>query len=291
MNTIEIKNLTKFYGKARGIKNVSLNVEEGEVFGFIGPNGAGKSTTIRAMLGLIKSNEGSIAIFGKNIENSLVEVLNDIGYLPSEVFYYDKTKAIDLLKYSASFYDGNFEERIKYLANYLDLDLNMKVDSMSYGNKKKVGIIQGLLHSPKLIILDEPTGGLDPLMQQKFFDLIKEENMRGATVLFSSHILGEVQRMCDRVAIIKEGEIVAIETIKNLTNINIKYVDLIVNSEITENLFSEEDIKDFSKKDNNIKFTYTGDLNDLLKLLRKVDIADLVINEPDLEDIFMHYYG
>lgn len=291
MNVIEISNLTKFYGKQRGIKDVSLTVKEGEIFGFIGPNGAGKSTTIRAMLGLIKYNEGSIAIFDKNIEGNLVDLLNDIGYLPSEVFYYNKTKAIDLLKYSASFYKGDFTERIKYLANYLDLDLNMKVDNMSYGNKKKVGIIQGLIHSPKLIILDEPTGGLDPLMQQKFFELIKEENEKGATVLFSSHILGEVQRMCDRVAIIKEGEIVAVETIKNLTNINIKYVDIMFDGEIDDKIFTSEFIKDYKKDTDNVNFTYTGNLNDLLELLRKVDIVDLVINEPDLEDIFLHYYG
>lgn len=291
MSAIKIENLTKFYGKKRGVENVSLTIEEGEIFGFIGPNGAGKSTTIRALLGLIKYNEGEIAIFDKSIGDNLVESLNDVGYLPSEVFYYNKTKAIDLLKYSASFYKGNFDERIKYLAQYLDLDLNMKVDNMSYGNKKKVGIVQGLLHSPKLIILDEPTGGLDPLMQQKFFDLIKEENEKGATVMFSSHILGEVQRMCDRVAIIKEGKIIAIETIKNLTNINIKYVDMIFNGEVDDAIFSSEEVKDYTKVDDNIKFTYTGDLNDLLLILGKVDIVDLVINEPDLEDIFLHYYG
>lgn len=291
MKAIEISNLTKFYGKHRGIEQVNLEVEQGEIFGFIGPNGAGKSTTIRSMLGLIKYNEGSVSIFGKDIKDDLVDILKDVGYLPSEVFYYENTKAYDLLKYSASFYEGNFDERIKYLANYLDLDLNMKVDNMSYGNKKKVGIIQGLLHSPKLIILDEPTGGLDPLMQQKFFDLIKEENEKGATVMFSSHILGEVQRICDRVAIIKEGKLVTVETIKNLTNINIKYVDLIVNGSVEESVFNDNEIKDYTKTDDNIKFTYTGDLNALLELLRKVDIIDLVIKEPDLEDIFMHYYG
>lgn len=291
MKAIEISNLTKFYGKHRGIEQVNLEVEQGEIFGFIGPNGAGKSTTIRSMLGLIKYNEGSVSIFGKDIKDNLVDILKDVGYLPSEVFYYENTKAYDLLKYSASFYEGNFDERIKYLANYLDLDLNMKVDNMSYGNKKKVGIVQGLLHSPKLIILDEPTGGLDPLMQQKFFDLIKEENEKGATVMFSSHILGEVQRICDRVAIIKEGKLVTVETIKNLTNINIKYVDLIVNGSVEESVFNDSEIKDYTKTDDNIKFTYTGDLNALLELLRKVDIIDLVIKEPDLEDIFMHYYG
>ncbi len=290
MKAIEIKNLTKSYGKKRGVENVSFSVEEGEIFGFIGPNGAGKSTTIRSVLGLIKKNAGEIFIFDKNIEDNLVELLNDIGYLPSEVFYYDRLKAIDLLRYSASFYDGNYEDRIKYLADYLDLDLNLKIDDMSYGNKKKVGIVQGLLHNPKLIILDEPTGGLDPLIQQRFFDLIKEESERGVTVLFSSHILGEVQRLCDRVAIIKEGKIVTVETIKNLTNINLKHVDILFNQDVNVERFNLTEIKDLVVKENNIHFKYTGKINDLLEIIRGEDIVDLTISEPDLEDIFMHYY-
>lgn len=291
MEALKIHNLTKYYGKIKGIKDVAFTVKKGEIFGFIGPNGAGKSTTIRAILGLINSNSGNVSIFGENIKDSLVNSLSKIGYLPSEVFYYEKTKAIDLLKYSASFYKGDFTDRIYYLADYLDLDLNMKIDNMSYGNKKKVGIIQCLLHNPELIILDEPTGGLDPLMQQKFFDLIKDENDKGATILFSSHILGEVQRMCDRVAIIKDGEIVTVETIKNLTNINLKYIDLVIKNKIDMDIFMHSDIKDLVVNEENVKFTYIGKLNDLIKILEGIDIVDLIIKEPDLEDIFLHYYG
>ena len=217
MHIIETKDLTKYYGKHRGIENVTFQVQEGEIFGFIGPNGAGKSTTIRTLLSLIHKTSGEATIFGLDCERDSREILKQVGYLPSEVFYYDKMKAIDLLTYSASFYSGDCTNRIRELAWRLELDLNKRVEDMSLGNKKKVGIIQGLLHSPKLIILDEPTSGLDPLMQRTFFDLIREENQRGATVLFSSHILGEVQRMCHRVAIIKDGALVTAGETAELT--------------------------------------------------------------------------
>ncbi len=290
MNIIEINNLTKYYGKSRGVLDVSFNVKKGEIFGFIGPNGAGKSTTIRTLLGLIKASEGSIYINGKNIDDSLVELLKDIGYLPSEVFYYDRLKAIDLLRYSASFYEGNYEERIRYLANYLDLDLNARVDDMSYGNKKKVGIVQGLLHNPSLIVLDEPTGGLDPIIQQRFFELIKEENRRGATIIFSSHILSEVQRLCNRVGIIKDGKLIKVETIENLVKINLKYVTLTLNSNVDESVFNIDSVSDLVIDKNKVTFKYSGEMNKLLNTLGKVDITDISIMSPDLEDIFMHYY-
>ena len=223
MSIIEVNNLTKYYGKARGIIDVSFNVEEGEIYGFIGPNGAGKSTTIRLFCSLIYPTSGEAKIFGKDCIRYGPEIRQEIGYLPSEVFYYDRMKVIDLLKYSASFYNKDCTKRLYELAEVMELDLKRRIDDLSYGNKKKVGIVQGLLHQPKVILLDEPTAGLDPLMQQNFFNLIREENKeRGATVFFSSHILGEVQRMCERVAIIKEGRIIRIEDIKTLQKDNYK---------------------------------------------------------------------
>ena len=202
MSIIEVNNLTKYYGKARGIVDVSFKVDQGEIFGFIGPNGAGKSTTIRLFLSLIYPTSGDARIFGKDVIKFGPEIRQDIGYLPSEVFYYEGMKVLDLLKYSASFYNRDCTDRLFELAEIMELDLKRRIDDLSYGNKKKVGIVQGLLHSPRLIMMDEPTSGLDPLMQQNFFDLIREENQRGATVFFSSHILGEVQRLCSRVEFI-----------------------------------------------------------------------------------------
>lgn len=289
MNIIEIANLTKFYGKNRGIEDVSLTVEEGEIFGFIGPNGAGKSTTIRLMLSLIYPSSGSAVIFGKDCIKYGHEIRNDIGYLPSEVFYYDKMKVKDLLKYSASFYKGDHTKRIKELADIMELDLNRKIDELSYGNKKKVGIVQGLLHQPKLIMLDEPTSGLDPLMQHKFFDLILEENKKGATVFFSSHILGEVQKLCNRVAIIREGHIIKIEDIKTLRKDTYKkvYVRTDKNVGDTAKFPGVSNVEIF---DGEIRFLYKGDINELISLVSKNKVTDVNIEEPTLEEVFMHYY-
>lgn len=289
MKVIEINNLTKFYGKNRGIEDVSLTVEEGEIFGFIGPNGAGKSTTIRLMLSLIYPTSGSATIFGKDCIKFGHDIRNDIGYLPSEVFYYDKMKVKDLLKYSASFYKGNHNARIQELADYMELDLNRKIDELSYGNKKKVGIVQGLLHRPKLIMLDEPTSGLDPLMQHKFFDLILEENKRGATVFFSSHILGEVQKLCNRVAIIREGQIVKIEDIKTLRNDTYKKVYVRTDKKVG-NASKFPGVSNLEVMDGEIRFLYKGDITELLQLVMKNKVYDANIEEPTLEEIFMHYY-
>ncbi|WP_454055151.1 ABC transporter ATP-binding protein [Clostridium sp. Marseille-Q7071] len=290
MNVIEIKNLTKNYGSARGITDVSFNVEEGEIFGFIGPNGAGKSTTIRTLLSLIHPTSGSATIFGKDSLKFAPEIAKEIGYLPSEVFYYDKMKVIDLLKYSASFYKRDCSKRIEELAKIMDLDLNKKIDDLSFGNKKKVGIVQGLLHEPKLIILDEPTSGLDPLMQQKFFDLLKEENKKGTTILFSSHILSEVQKLCDRVAIIKEGKIITVEKISTLKENNHKKIKIETISNIDKNYFNIEGVSNLEVKDNTVSFLFRGNINLIMKKLSSIELSNLWVDEPDLEEIFMHYY-
>lgn len=290
MNTIEINSLTKFYGKSRGIIDVSFTVEEGEIFGFIGPNGAGKSTTIRLLLALIFPTSGSAKIFGKDCIKASHEIARYIGYLPSEVFYYDNMKVIDLLKYSASFYKKDCTKRINELAEILDLDLTRKIDDLSLGNKKKVGIVQGLLHEPKLIILDEPTSGLDPLMQQKFFDLLQQENKKGTTVLFSSHILSEVQKLCSRVAIIKEGRIIKVETMSALTEDNYKKIKLVMKDNTQKEYFDISGVSNLHQEENDISFLYKGNPNDIIKRISQVSVSNILIEEPSLEEIFMHYY-
>ncbi|MEH7176342.1 ABC transporter ATP-binding protein [Neobacillus vireti] len=290
MNVIEIKNLTKTYGTSRGISNVSFQVEEGEIFGFIGPNGAGKSTTIRTLLSLIYPTSGSATIFGKDSVQFAPEIKKEIGYLPSEVFYYDNMKVKDLLNYSASFYKKDCRKRIKELAEIMDLDLSKKIDDLSLGNKKKVGIVQGLLHSPKLIILDEPTSGLDPLMQQKFFELLEEENKKGATILLSSHILSEVQRLCNRVAIIKEGQIVTVEKISTLKENTYKKFKIETKAELDSDYFNLTGVNKLEVKNSVTSFLFKGNINDVMKKIAAIDITNLWIEEPDLEEIFMHYY-
>ena len=290
-NTIEIHNLTKYYGNSRGIIDVSFNVEEGEIFGFIGPNGAGKSTTIRTLLALIHPTSGSASIFGKDCMKDAPEIAERVGYLPSEVFYYDGMKVKDLLNYSESFYKKDCKKRIKELAGRLDLDLNRKIEDLSFGNKKKVGIVQGLLHSPDLIILDEPTLGLDPLMQQSFFELMQEENQRGATVLMSSHILNEVQRVCSRVAIIKEGRIIKLEKISTLKETSYKRFKIETHERLPDDAFLIDGVSDLKIADNTYSFIYRGDINLIISKIASLRIANLWADEPDLEEIFMHYYS
>jgi ABC-2 type transport system ATP-binding protein len=290
MNVIEINQLTKSYGKARGITDITFNVEEGEIFGFIGPNGSGKSTTIRTLLSLIYPTSGSAKIFGMDSVKNASEIKKQIGYLPSEVFYYDNMKVIDLLKYSASFYKKDCRKRIKELAEIMDLDLTKKIDDLSLGNKKKVGIVQGLLHEPKLIILDEPTSGLDPLMQQRFFELLEIENKKGATILFSSHILSEVQKLCNRVAIIKEGKLVTVEKISTLQENNYKKFKIDTKATIDQNVFNLTGVSNLEVKGHMVSFLFRGDVNSVLKKIAEIDIVNIWIEEPDLEEIFLHYY-
>ena len=289
MSIIEVNHLTKYYGKSRGIVDVSFNVEEGEIYGFIGPNGAGKSTTIRLFLSLIYPTSGDAKIFGKDCAKYGPEIRQDIGYLPSEVFYYGGMKVIDLLKYSASFYKKDSTQRLHELADIMELDLTRKISDLSYGNKKKVGIVQGLLHQPKLLLLDEPTSGLDPLMQQNFFNLVREENKRGATVFFSSHILGEVQKLCGRVAIIKEGSVINIQEIKALQKDNYKKIKVTAEG-LDEAQFALQGVTNLERDDDGFKFFYKGDINQITHLLSQQEIADLSVEDLTLEEIFMHYY-
>jgi len=290
MHVIEVNNLTKTYGSARGITDLSFQVEQGEIFGFIGPNGAGKSTTIRTLLGLIYPTSGSAKIFGKDCIQDGPAIKKEIGYLPSEVFYYDNMKVKDLLQYSASFYKKDCRKRIAELAAIMDLDLNKKIDDLSLGNKKKVGIVQGLLHEPKLIILDEPTSGLDPLMQQRFFELLEAENKRGATILFSSHILSEVQRLCDRVAIIKEGKLIQLEKISTLKENNYKRFKLETKEPVSSNDFQMSGVNELKVEGTTVSFLYRGNINAMMSKIAAVDLANILVEEPDLEEIFMHYY-
>ncbi len=289
MSVIEASHLTKYYGKARGIIDLSFQVEEGEIFGFIGPNGAGKSTTIRLLLSLIYPTSGSATIWGKDCIKYGPELRREIGYLPSEVFYYERMKVIDLLNYAASFYPQDCTRRMHELAELMELELNRRIEDLSYGNRKKVGIVQGLLHQPRLLFLDEPTAGLDPLMQRKTFQLIREENQRGVTVFFSSHILSEVQRMCNRVAIIKEGRIIEIADIRTLQQNNYKKVRVAADG-LDAVYFDIPGVTNLEHHNGTVRFFYKGDINPVMQRISALTVSDVTIEEPTLEEIFMHYY-
>ncbi len=288
-NIIEIANLTKYYGKARGIEDVSFSVKEGEIFGFIGPNGAGKTTTIRLLVGLIFPSGGRASIFGKDCIASGPEIRREVGYLPGEVFFYDRMKVSQMLSYAASFYDKDCSKRISDLCSRLEVDTSRRLDSLSYGNRKKVGIVLGLLHSPRLIILDEPTSGLDPLMQQTFFEIIREEQARGVTVLFSSHILGEVQRLCDRIAFIKEGGIIRIDDIASINRESYRKYSVVCDTLKGQDL-RIDGVEELIADGNTLSFLHSGDINEVLNVLNGHRIIDLKISEPSLEEIFMNYY-
>ncbi|MDD6920609.1 MAG: ABC transporter ATP-binding protein [Eubacteriales bacterium] len=286
MEIIKTENLTKYYGKSRGIIDVNLSIEKGECFGFIGPNGAGKSTAIRLLLGLLSPTSGSAYIFGKDITKEKENILREIGYLPSEVMFYSGMKVKDIVKLSADLRGNDCGKEAKKICERLDLDTSKKVDELSFGNRKKVAIVCALQSNPSLIILDEPTGGLDPLMQKEFFDIIRERNQQGATIFLSSHILSEVQRNCTKAAIISEGEIIAFDSVEALGKSNTKRISVYGRVDLT-NL---DGIKDIQEHNNISSFLYNGDMNNLLYRLSNGDVADLTISEPSLEEVFLHYY-
>lgn len=286
MDTIKTIDLTKYYGKARGIVDLNLTVAEGEFFGFIGPNGAGKSTTIRTLLGLLKPTGGSAAIFGKDVVKEKESILADVGYLPAEAMFYPGMRVGQLLKLSADMRKKDCSMVTKDLCERLQLDTAKKVEELSFGNRKKAAIICALQHNPRLLILDEPTSGLDPLMQREFFSILQERHQAGTTIFLSSHILSEVQRNCSRAAIIREGRLIACDSVEALAKTSAKRITIYGDLSI-ERL---DGIKDMQAIDGGYSFLYGGDMNALVQCLSTGHIYDLSVAEPDLEEIFMHYY-
>ena len=286
MEIIKAENLTKYYGKARGIINLDLTVMQGEFFGFIGPNGAGKSTTIRTLLGLIAPTSGSVMISGRDVTKEKETILQNIGYLPSETLFYQGMKVKDLLKLSADLRKKDCTAESKLLCERLQLDTSRKVDDLSFGNRKKAAIVCALQHQPELLILDEPTGGLDPLIQKEFFDILRERNRAGATIFISSHVLSEIQRNCTRAAIIRDGRIIACSGVDDLSKTNAKRIT-VQGSIHLEQLSGVRDRKD---TDGSVSFLYSGDMDSLLRTLSSGQVNDLTVTEPDLEEVFLHYY-
>lgn len=284
---IETENLTKYYGKNRGIINLNLKVKEGDIFGFIGPNGAGKSTTIRLLLGLITPTSGCAKIFGKDCVKDKTVILADIGYMPSEAMFYGSMRVDEIIELSAKLHKKDCSAEAEKLCDRFQVDTKKKIDELSLGNRRKISIICAFQHNPKLCILDEPTSGLDPLMQKEFFNLLKERNQKGMTVFLSSHILSEVGRYCHNAGVVKEGELITVGTVEELTKSSIKRVTLHgVNS-----VAALDGMFDVISNDNHISFLYRGSMPALVNYLSSLPITDITITEPDLEESFMHFYG
>ncbi len=286
MNAIETRALTKYYGKSRGIIDVNLAVEQGDFYGFIGPNGAGKSTTIRTLLGLITATSGEAKIFGMDITNDKTKILSEIGYLPSETMFYKGMRVSDILSLSAKLRRKDCSEEAKKLCERLELDVNKRIEELSFGNRKKVGIVCALQHSPSLYILDEPTSGLDPLMQREFYSVLKERNEKGATIFLSSHILSEVGRYCKNAAVIRDGKILVSDSVEKLGHTGVKRVSVKGITEIPEIL----NAKILKSENSVIQFLYSGDINMLIKEMSNVRFQDINITDPELDEVFMHFY-
>lgn len=286
MEVLKTTKLTKYYGKVRGIKELDLTVTHGEFFGFIGPNGAGKSTTIRTVLGLIAPTSGDAMIFGKDVTKEREAILQNIGYLPSEALFYQGMKVKDILRLSADLRKVDCSAESKRLCERLQLDTARKIDDLSFGNRKKVAIVCALQHRSELLVLDEPTGGLDPLMQKEFFDILRERNREGTTIFLSSHVLSEIQRNCTRAAIIRDGRIIAQGSVDDLSKTSAKRIT-VHGSIHLENLSG---VRDRKAGEDGISFLYSGDMGSLLRTLASGQVDDLTVTEPNLEEIFLHYY-
>ena len=284
---IRVEELTKYYGKTRGIDHLNLAVEQGDFFGFIGPNGAGKSTTIRTLLGLISPDSGRGSVLEMDIAGDRREILKRVGYLPSDNAFYTGMSVGDMLKLSAGLRKKDCRARAAELCDRLQLDVTKKVEDLSFGNRKKAGIVCALQHDPELLILDEPTSGLDPLIQHEFFTILQENNRKGVTVFLSSHVLSEIQHHCARAAVIREGRVIACDSVERLARSNARRV-IIRGNVIREHL---PDVKEWKEEDGTVSFLYSGGMNELIGKLAQMDIRDLTISEPDLEEIILHYYG
>ena len=286
MSIIETKNLTKYYGKSRGIIDLNLTVKEGEFFGFIGPNGAGKSTTIRTLLGLIYPTSGEATIFGKDIISDKTGILADVGYMPSEATFYSGMKVKEIIALSAKIRKADCHAEADRLCERLALDKERRVEELSLGNRKKVSIVCALQHKPQLCILDEPTSGLDPLMQKEFFDILKERHKSGCTIFLSSHVLSEIQKNCSRAAIIKDGSLIALDSVEKLSKTNARRVTLHGITSVPQTL----SVKSVEAGADSVSFLFSGNIKDLLSAVNTLPIYDITITEPSLDEIFMHYY-
>ena len=285
MDVIETKNLTKYYGKIKGVEDLTFTVKEGEIFGFLGPNGAGKTTTIRTLLGYLHPTKGDAFIFGKNINENIVEIKANVGYIPGDLNLYGHLTGKQFLDYFASLRRRDMT-LLGDLLEIFEVPLERKIKGYSKGMKQKLGIIQAFMDDPKLVIMDEPTSSLDPLLQQKFYKFLNKQKKKGKTMFFSSHVLSEVDKICDRVGIIRDGRLVALEDVESLKRKRGKKIKL----KIKEKPETFKGPKDMKIKDGWIEFIVPDDIDQWIKKFAKYTVLDLEINEFSMEDIFIHYY-
>jgi ABC-2 type transport system ATP-binding protein len=289
---IRTEGLTKFYGEQRGIDDVSLAVEPGEVFGFLGPNGAGKTTAIRILLDVVRPTSGRAEVLGLDTRRSSMEIRRRTGYLPGELTLYENLTGGELLRYLAALRSGADWSLVRQLADRLSCDLSRPIGALSQGNKRKVGLIQAFMHRPELLILDEPTAGLDPLIQHEFLRLIVEASQQGQTVFLSSHNLTEVERVCHRVGMIRDGRLVAVETIDDLKSRALRRLEIRFAMPVPAAAFDGlPGIRDISVEGEFVRCTVTGSLDAVIKTAARYEVVDLISQDANLEEIFIAFYS
>lgn len=288
---LEIINLTKNYGDFCAVRNLTMDVEEGEIFGLLGPNGAGKSTTIRTCLGLLSKTNGEIRILGMDSHKEAIEIRRRTGYLPGDFGLIDGISVYSFLKYLLSLSNVKSDKKLKNVAKRFDLDLKRKTNELSKGNRQKVGVVQALMADQDLIILDEPTGGLDPLMQQIFYEIIREEQAAGRTIFMSSHILAEVEAVCDKVAIIKEAELILNEHISTLQDMTGKVLEVEFRESVSPSEFEIEGISHIEQDEKKLIMTITGNMDDVIKRVADHRIVNMNLQTYSLENLFLKYYS
>jgi ABC-2 type transport system ATP-binding protein len=289
--TIILDDLTKFYGRVRGVEGIDLSVERGEIFGFLGPNGAGKTTTIRQLMGMLRPTRGTATVLGLDSWTDAVEIKRHVGNIPGDVHLYDHLKVDEHIDYIDRFRPGADPMRQELIMRFR-LDTNKKVKSLSSGNRQKVAIVLAVMHDPEILILDEPTAGLDPLMQQEFYNLLQQLKERGRTIFLSSHILSEVERVCDRVGIVRDGKLVDVRSIESMKLKKVRHMDVLFREHVDVAEFEKlPQVTSVQAYDNHIRITIQGDVDALLKQLARHTVDDLTFTQPSLEDFFMGFYG
>jgi ABC-2 type transport system ATP-binding protein len=289
---VTARELTKFYGRTRGVIELSFDVEPGEVFGFLGPNGAGKTTTIRTMLDFISPSSGQIQVFGLDSRRDSVLIHRRVGYLPGELALYDRMTAAEYLAHLAALRGGVDEGFVRVLVERLDLDPSIRIRSLSHGNRQKVGLVQAFMHRPELLVLDEPTQGLDPLVQQTFYELVGEVRAEGRSVFLSSHVMPEVERLCDRVAIIREGRLVAVEDIGELKMRSVRTIELhLAEPAPVETFAALPGVEVVSATRDSVHLRVQGSFDPVIKTAARLEVLDVQSHEPSLEDVFLAFYG
>lgn len=289
---VKLERLSKFYGRHRGVEDIDLVVEPGQVFGFLGPNGAGKSTTMRVLLDFHRATSGRASVLGMDCRRDSIEVRRRTGYLSGDIALFERLTALEQLLWLASLRGGVERSRIDDLAERLGLDLSRKIGELSKGNRQKVGLVQAFMHEPELLILDEPTSGLDPLVQHTFQQMVRETALDGRTVFLSSHIIDEVDRACDEVAIIREGRMVAVETIEALRARSLRQVRITFDHDVELQEFRDlHQVQDVTGDTRSIVIRTAGDIDVIVKQAARHHVLDLVSEQADLESVFLAYYG